>query len=414
MDPLTPNCPTIRKVFFVANYAYLNLPTYEQIIRDLEGCIEPWILEVPGSSGAHAEAHYSDGYFPARGIQRICADVRPIPHSGIFEKIHSICASLDNYHSMSRLLKQEKPDVVVVGSDLGNLNIRFLLEHCRLLEIRVVILYLCDVPPENRKAFMYLTCRLMDRVLLGPARYLRALIFSGQVVGTYATQSPVFVISETIRQKLIGKGIEGSRIRLYGFPGGKEPPATGLRERYNIPEGCRVVVFFTECLQDIYGEEYVRTLYTDLGAMSRSLQAHEAILIVKPHPLEPEHIIHMLEEQFGHPGSRVIANGCADDLIFLSDVSVAHYSRVLIEACLAGKNIISINIKRDPSRSFLSEWEAACLECVSIGELEGRILDLLSNNEASCRAGGAVRSVARRYSSGDDNSVLYSLIAGTD
>jgi hypothetical protein len=110
-----------------------------------------------------------------------------------------------------------------------------------------------------------------------------------------------------------------------------------------------------------YGIQYLLNLNQSLIPIFHRLKEKNNIeRFVKPHPNDPkpnERDYFQTIGIFEEAGIPIIKKYSAAEMIQISDLSIAHYSFVLIESLLAGTKFFSINTENDASNTFLKEDE---------------------------------------------------------
>lgn len=402
----------MKKILFIANYHYLNFPTYEKIVAKLKGIIDPNYVGFDDGRVSNIGIDFSNDYYADRGFKRIIIKLKNVKRGKIINLILSSWHLILNFSILHAVLKTERPDTIVVGSDLGNLNVRFLIERAQQLGINIIILYLCDIPTNNSNRGRNWIYHALNHSKIVYLRFIRAILFEGDLVGTYSLNSKIFVISEDIKTKLISQGIASDRIYLYNYSIASQLNRDDLLLLHGISKNKKVVSFYTECLQEVYGIEYAKEIYKSLGDLFNEHSMDNVVFIIRPHPLEPSSILDLLEEIFSAEKFIISRAMPLEEVILLSDINIAHYSRVLIEACIMEKIILSINFRNDRERSFILDDEVTYLEANNIDGLKRRIMDLLYDAENCMLTKQAVKRAAKRFCSNGDDSQLYFEISG--
>ncbi|MFC1672435.1 glycosyltransferase, partial [Planctomycetota bacterium] len=332
-----------------------------------------------------------------------------------------LVSALRNWRIVRKLLRASAPDVVVVGSDLGNLNIRFLMDACRSCGIPVVILYNCDLPKANsgsRRRFLPLW-KDMSVLRSSVLSLLRAVLFGGTTPGEYASDSIVCVPSQDICEELVARGIDRNRIVVTGLPSPSPSPSVdgSAREvcgRLGIEQDRRLVVLFTECIQNIYGMEYAKDVYERLADAVRTLP-NDVLFLVKLHPIESGEIESLLRRIFHGSCSRtriIAGEFAAETLVGVAALCVAHFSRVLITAAQMGRRFLSINLMRDRDRTFISSDESGVLEIDALDDLGGKIRSAIEDVAFKDQIDRLISSIAGRFSDPDCCEKMASVILG--
>lgn len=404
------------KVFFAPNYFYLNLPVFEQVINKLkEKGIFSYIFRLPGNTNISADSIFDLKYFESKGLKVFELPLKLVPNykNSFASRINLIILAFQNMKIIREMLLKRQPDVVVVGSDLGNLHIRFLIDACYLYYIPIVILYTCDVPEYTNKNIFRFFYSLKNKYIFKSnfLSFLRALLFTGATPGEYAINSKICVSSEDICQKLISRGIDKSRIFVTGMPFLTSPinSLENIFEKLNISKDYRLIVFFTECIQNIYGVEYTKDLYIKLGEIIKNLP-EDIFFIIKLHPLESKEMKAFIKNIFNKPQYEVIEDFNVEELISISDLCIAHFSRVLIIVALMGKRFLSINLMKDRKRTFISNEESEILEINSNEEFKKKIYEALENSEYGQKIDKTITCISNRFYSSDSIDKITSVV----
>jgi hypothetical protein len=365
------------EIWFVPNYFYLNLPYYEQIAREVQDdSIHFALLSLPGHTGHQEEALYGSSYFKARGFTLLQHPLVLVPNyrSGLLPKLKLLAATMRNFFTLRKVIRNGAPDLVIVGSDTGPLNVRLFLGWCTYFRIPVSIVYATDFTlagGRSRNSPLYRKiAHYCSRAL--PLVFLRALIFSGEVPGSYALNSKVFVMSESVRRKLISQGISPERLYITGLPAevvpgddqGRLAARESLLEELNIDKHSRLVILFTECIQYVYGEEYALSFYTKICQVFNELP-DDIIVLIKLHPRESREVGQAIEGTFSASRFKVLRDVDAGNLFAIADLCLAHFSRVLIEAAVRKIRFLSINWVNDRKHTFLLPEDSEALEILA-------------------------------------------------
>ena len=391
------------KVFFIPNYFYLNIQLFEKIINKLKGKgVISYILKLPGHTNISADNHFDHIYLNHHKLNLIEPQIYRVSNyrKGIFPKIKFLYLSFFNLKEIRRQIKIWNPNIVVAGSDLGNLNVRFLIDTCLFFKIPIIILYMCDLPQFKFRKFPLFSFLCRNRYVLRSKilSYLRALLFKGSTPGEYSKDSIICVISNDIRKKLILRGIDENRIVVTGMPFSIYPTCNfpeDVLKKLSIPEGFRLVVIFTECIQNIYGKKYAKALYRKIAETIEKLP-NKLIFLIKLHPLENEEMITFFNEVFSMPHCKIIINFDVEKLIGVADLCIAHFSRTLITAALMGKRFLSINLMKDRKRTFIRAEETD-LEIQTEENLLDKIMRTLNDSTWQQYIDAIILKIANRF-----------------
>jgi len=319
--------------------------------------------------------------------------------------------SLKNFRKIGNFLKETKPSLVVVGSDLGNLNIRFFIEYCMLLGIPILILYACDIPLEQNKILFSSLDNLLFYCKYPFFRFFRSIFFKGNIVGKYALNAKICVISEEFKRKLIRKSIEQERITVVGLPIiFSNNVLDNIFIKLGISKNQKIVVFFTECIQNVYGEKYIKNLYKKLAEIFKEISGNKISFIIKLHPLEDDKTELFIRDVFKKFPIKIIKNFSAEELITVSDLCIAHFSRVLISSALMKKRFLSINLMKDKKRTFIPKEDRSILEINSYEDLTIKVKEILRSPEYAQRIDKAIAHLSKKFSYSDSIEKITSLI----
>ena len=406
----------LQKIFFAPNYYYLSLPDFESVIARLnltEPEIDTFILKITPPAPISSNVNYTEEYFRERRLKAIPLDLAEDEDSGgnlpqgpkglwirLKRKFASWSSALNNFRKIGSFFRENRPDMVIVTSDLGNMHIRLALEYCAILNIPILIYYSYEVPLERTYATLQQTIvhlfskyfgKLLYRFRFPLIRFIRGRYFLRETIGTFALNALIATPFKSNREKLEKGGVGTDRIILIRHP---ECAIEGTKretilQSLGLREGSRIITFFTECIQDVYGLEYVKNLHRTLGGIFQKLSSESNIVfIIKPHPRE----IPTYQNDFHLPDQNVIGrkilfakNLSVRDAIEISDICIAHYSRTLITAILRKKLVLSINIKGERRRTFVPESESPILEAKTCDELENKIKLILTEKDEAER-----------------------------
>ena len=411
------------KIFFVPNYFYLNFPVFRELISQLSKRqeISTYVVHLPGNTEVISDRKFSIDYFKQEGINFIDIPIQRVSVRrnllGIFRLLIN---TVWNYKRVQQFVKNTliADSVVIVGSDLGNLNVRFLIGECMKSKIPIKIVYTCDLPLEKEnKKFRFLLKLLSRKSILRfwLFRFIRAVMFNENIPGSYAFNAPLFVISEDVHNKLIKYGTKENKITVIGMIGrhfSNSELKTAREEivkEFNISINNKVLVFFTQSMQYIYGEEYAISEYNKLNSIFCSLPEHFSF-IIKLHPLESNKFETLIREIFISPRFCVIKEFDIDKLLLSADLSIAYFSRVLLTAAVMGRKFLSINLKNDRERTFILKEESHILEAYSLDDLKSKIFKALEDTKYQAQLELTIKQLSQRYYPQNDIEKVVSLI----
>lgn len=392
------------------------MPLFAEIIARVDGFAKCKVILL-SSNNSMIDKTCRARYFNEKALQYIELSLVRRSGNGTKNNIAYLFGLIKNFFSIYKLVGLEKPEMVIVGSDAGNVNIRFLLGLCSHYSIPVLILYNTDFRgPTHIAKINYLLNTLLaklDRFKFFV--FIRAMIYKCEIPGLFVKNSSICVIHRGIKEKLARLGIGEERIFVMGLEG--ETSVASLSNFHLKHTLCgnretKLVVVFTECLRDLYGSDYTAGLYrTFLDEFSKLPPAIR--VVVKLHPRENSDEINLIKNTFKDSGVLIIEDidVNVNDLISISDLVIAHFSKVLITASLMNKKILSINWKNDREKTFLNEEEGSLLEIKSPQELLNKINDALYSADFNDQAAELIQGIADRYKgSPEDMNRLVQLI----
>lgn len=388
-----------KKIILVPNYLYISLPDFAKLVRSFPETFTGSILYLDDIKELAAEEYCEDQLLACHNLPHQKLQLQPaIFHRdlalgavlGRFARPFTISRNLlikwCNYRKIRRWVEHNKPDLLIVTSDLGPQKVRFLMESAKLNQIPVVIFYSFDVPDGNNSTMSDMLCSKLDRFSNVMASFVRANVREKEIVGSYNSSATICVVSESTRQKLVEKGIPPYRIKVVQAPVPMvdHEQVVKVREKLEVCSETKVVLFFTECIECIYGMDYLTNLYSSLAGILAELAEQEDILfVIKLHPRESKTSIDFVRNTFTGRHVRILDNYDVEELIAAADLSLAHFSKVLITAALMGKPFLSLNLLNDRKRTFIKKQFSEEVEVHVIAELGEKIINAISDGPAS-------------------------------
>lgn len=264
------------------------------------------------------------------------------------------------YYARNRLrirafLRRWKPRLVAVESDLGGIYIRTLLAECRRLGIPTAITMTLDVGQAVAPGFYPSRAQRAWNATLRCSSWLYALFFHAETVGSFAREAAIFAPSGAVHQRLVSGGIDPARIQVLGTPQQdlvwrlRNRDQEGLKRRWlgarGLPPDTRVVVFCTEVIEEVLGTDYVRNFHPLLAEAFAKLPA-DCRVVLRFHPRERADHLAFFRETFQGERYLEASDQQLDDMLFLADLAVGHFSTVLLRALALGTPILSVNLDR--------------------------------------------------------------------
>lgn len=350
----------MMSVVFLVGNQYLHEEPFRRIsviLRDKD--IQSDIYYVGDDPVAFPNQHQDTKRF----LPRINLKSLPIFHimvkGGFLSKILQFLKILINRKLIQIFLHRKKPDVLVTGGDITNINTRLFLDISEKKNIKTVLIPMVVPGPavmnpdrDKNVPFAHLV-----RLILKMFNLEKTIFFRGWVLGSYHRHAMIAVSSDDIRQCLIDNGISGQRIIVTGNPNDDmlyeirsmniTEIRSGLYKSLNYPEETVLIIYCTEIIQDIHGIHYLQEINAVLLKAFNSLP-QSCRVVIKLHPREPQDNEHYYRETFNGERYRILRNEVEVlKLLRAANLVIAHYSAVLIDAALLGTTVLSIRILDD-------------------------------------------------------------------
>ncbi|MFA6075364.1 MAG: hypothetical protein WCV63_04565 [Negativicutes bacterium] len=352
------------KILFIPEIYYLSYESFLSVIRATraDGFDSYLLLKYPFHK-AWEENEYSE--------QRLEVDNCPYKkivlqdnceHKNIYFKIINLLIILFNSFKIYRMFLREKPDAIVINSDLGGIYIRIAQELCLVLKIKIFIIHnIRNVETKTRKR-------------KGWNKWFRFLFCDDYTIGAYTGSSIIFSASNSMRDEIVLQGIDASRIFVVGDPRTKALSLNRDNRKKNIDS--TIILYCTEVIQESYGNIYTKMLNCWLlKCFTEIATIHKIKVIVKLHPREKEHlsIYSYYYDLFGNNSELFDIVGDHFDnvgIISRSDIVLGHYTDMLFQAAVLKKPIIAMNYLASRTHLIFSESIDNANEIVSHNSLE--------------------------------------------
>lgn len=368
--------------------------------------VQASVLHLPcnpvDESAQYGPERFARDHCPVQRLELLRASIG----TGPWMRPLQLTAFVVDRRRLRRFLTAERPDVVVVGSDLGNAHIRLLLDLCNELRIRTMILAtvasgpLPHSGPEKGGAGGRGPVARMLRAL----NLERVLTFNHWTTGRYDTSALIAVATPALREQLVQQGIAADRIVVTGSPRHdqlyhiRQAPVVQSKpeifSRLRLPSESRLITYCTERIQDVYGRGYLTRLNTAL-ALAFDALPEECRVMVKLHPRETAADEEGFASTFSGERYRLVRDLELFPLLRASDLVVGHFSAVLTDSMLLGTPTLSIQIANDPERALFDSRESV-LTIGSEPDLALRIHGMLYDSDRQQAAAAATAAWVAR------------------
>lgn len=215
----------------------------------------------------------------------------------------------------------------------------------------------------------------------------------------------VFVMDDYAKREMHKTGIKLDRIVISGQPyfdllDKRRSEVTKLksrllRKKFGIKESDLAVIFCSEPIEKVYGEEtkavnnlgytektILKELFRSLGKISKSKKI-KLNLIIKIHPKEDLNDFKKIAKDNNSSGLKIkiIKNCDSWELILASDLICGMMSMFLIESVLLKKKTLSIQIGLKEKSSFILNKRNILKSVVKKEELMARLEELIANSK---------------------------------
>ncbi len=272
--------------------------------------------------------------------------------STLLEKASRLISIFRNFRRLKLFIKEAKPEIIILGTDLGGIYIRRIQDIAKNRKIKICIfqntlflptLYRKDIAPQYPfyiLQFLWI-CGLK-----------RTFAFSSDIPGTYIQNSYVFPLGKKSLKIIADTGKAPNYIHMaINSSVDLNPQYTSQKRQqivnsfFNANKLCRediLLTYFTETLQEVHGIEYLKSMNEMLYAVFNKLPSNFRV-IIKFHPRETQEIISHFKNTFIGKRYLFFEDIAPNELIISSHISIAKCSAVLINSILLKTPILSIN-----------------------------------------------------------------------
>ncbi len=361
----------MKKILFLPNYLYASMPDFESVaaLQELKDVEKKVLLfndkhHATGSMKNDTKIKRMDitvvkktgclRMFKGKGVisRSFNAALRSL---NLIIALVNLPVDLANYIRVALAVRSYGPDMLIISSDLGNTEQRFVIGACEAIGAKVLMLYSFDISPSGVSRYAKLLTRLLsskDHV----TGFLKSVsVPFGRVPGTYCVSCKIAVVSESIKNRLVEKGIASDRVQVVSI---------SKKDRVTRGSQRKRVAFFTEVLDEVYGKEKVESMLEEI-AEQLSLLSHEdprIEVVARLHPRESGDWRQRIRTIFLKNGISVFEDGTAEELIASSDLNLAFFSKVLMTSAMIGRPFLSFNLMNERKRTFIPEAEMSVLE----------------------------------------------------
>ncbi len=330
--------------------------------------------------------------------------------SRLFNPIYNFLYHVKYGHLFAKFIKeaimQIKPDVIIIASDAGTDFVpKIFFSIINSYKIPSIILYPHDIIDSS---FEHSNGIWIYRVLRDISQYSFLFVYLTmfanlfltyikvycEIPGFSARYSKIFVISPDIKSRLIKNGVKENCIALINYKENYQNVPENIKNIFlkdtKISPDKKIVIYYTEALQQMpqfgisYFDYFCCLNQSLIPIFHRLIEKNNIEIFIKPHPREPkpnEENYYELVGIFENAGIPVIKNYSAAELITLSDLSIGHYSTVLIESILIGTKFLSINIDNRITKPFLKGNEREIFEIKSLVSFEEQVIKALYDDK---------------------------------
>ncbi len=341
------------KALIVPHYLYTHYQAFKNLADELESnnvTVKYFYIR-----GQEFIDNYNEKYFNFIKSEKFV--LPPTLSLGLktdfINRIIRLIKYLYNFYIIKLYLYRESPDVIILGSDTGGVYIRKIQEIVKKMNIPVVILQCVMFLPVHERKELAMNYSNLTKKILSIFGLFKVFTFAGDVPGTYLSSNYVLALGDGSKKIIQSFGKESCRIIKTGNPAYdpikyivKNKNSDGwIKSHLGLKLNQKFLIYFTEMVQEVYGEKYLHNLNVFLKNTLDSLPA-DILVIIKPHPRESANVVENIKILFSDNRYQIIYDVDNNALIKSSLFCIAHNSTVLFNAILMNKPIISINFKK--------------------------------------------------------------------
>lgn len=356
------------KVFFVPYYFYLHYESFRRVIGSLNRSgADAFLLYVPGNPFQDRLSSELD-QIRRNGCPFLELPLRWMGWSGpgFLARSTRVPGLVLNRKIIETFLRKGKPDLVVVGSDLGGVYIRLLLDACRRQQIPVMILAtsFCGPSAADSVANNHPTIPGFAKLFLRALGLGEVALFDHWLIGSFLTKAPIAVPGEAVKKQLVAQGISPDRFFITGDPAHDRiferllEPAEELKRavchRLGWSADRHLIVYCTEVIHELYGMAYLERINAWLAQTFDTLPPECGVLI-KLHPREKPEIAARFGAAFRGERYRIVADHDLHELLRVADLCIGHFSKAMVDAILMGVLVATIDLQNDESHVLLDK-----------------------------------------------------------
>lgn len=356
------------KIFFAPYRFYLHYESFRRVIGSLNRSgVDAFLLYVPGNP-VQEQVNSEVGQIRRDGCPFLELPLRWMGWygSGFWARSSRVPGLVLNRGIVETFLRKEKPDLVVVGSDLGGMYVRLLLEACRRQQIPVMILATSFFGPSaaHSGANNHPTIPRLAEVFLRALGLGEVALFNHWLIGSFLTKAPIAVPGEAVKRQFVTRGMSPDRLFITGDPAHDRiferllEPAEEIKRavchRLGWSADRHLIVYCSQPIHEIYGMAYLERLNEWLARTFDTLPPECGVLI-KLHPREKPETAARFGAVFSGERYRIVANHDLHELLRVADLCIGHFSKALVDAILMGVLVATIDLQNDESRALLDK-----------------------------------------------------------
>lgn len=336
------------------------------------------------------------------------------PITKLFRIYRRLFTHVDEYEEYFTFFKSLNPDYTIFGSDQGERDNLYQIECLEQIQKKIFIISICDI--EKRKKNLrtnHLIVKILHKLNSKWTRYIAASIYKGNIIGSYSNKTQIFTTTQQMANKIKENiRIDNSRIQQVILPL-SEPNLKNNQKAFSElnlhTQHLPMITFFTENLRPIYGEKHEVQFFTSLQDIFEKTVSKGCRICIKLHPHESVETRTLLQNLFTNPQIHITHDIDYRILLNISKVSIAHFSRVLLEGALRDKLIVSLNLN-DDTRSFIPTSHKDGIEIQTLNQFEKHLLELIENPQYEQETLKKITNL-KKLLQGDTNKKMSDFIA---
>lgn len=344
------------KIFFVPYYFYIHYDLFNDLKNKFNKNVKSFLLYIPNMLAKNELATYNKKKFKKDNFNYIKFNLLKF-NLGLKLLSHflqGICFYI-NYYKLKKLFKHEKPNAVVIGSNLGGIYIRLIQKICYAMSIPVFSYW-------DSKQFVDPVCPYKLKYF---PKFLKKVFFMEDILNwafnnKYTDNILFLTANNKTKMQLMGFGVDENRITVSGHLK-YDIAYHQLRKESKADIKKDTIVVVTEVIHEVLGIDFLKTYVNVLSKILRSV-SFKMKVVIKFHPRETESTKNIYREAFVQNNNciyveKMDVHDLYEDALF----AVGMYSQILETALLLKIPVLVLNLTKE-SKYSIYKYSSSCSE----------------------------------------------------